>query len=334
MGRQLQGAELRAGVRARGARGRRVRRPGRGVHQRPLPPLGRPRTALSSAGTTGSPSASPAARAPRSAPAPTCVAPVTIGRWAMVAAGAVVTRDVPDFALVAGVPARRIRWVGRAGVPLEDAGRRPLAVPGDGRDLHRDRRTAHGGWKLMTDMIPAAKPIIGDDERAAVDRVLRSGMIAQGPEVATFEQEFGAHLAGGRTCVAVNSGTAGQHLGLLAAGVGPGRRGHRPVVHLRRHRELGGAHRSDAGLRRHRAGLLLPRPRRGGGRRHRAHGGDHAGAPVRPPGRHDRPRRGRREARDQDLRGRRPGARRHLARRARSAPSARSRCSASTRPRT
>ncbi|MEP6799213.1 MAG: acyltransferase [Lapillicoccus sp.] len=48
-----------------------------------------------------------------------CVAPVTIGRWALVAAGSVVTRDVADFALVAGVPARRIRWVGRAGVPLE-----------------------------------------------------------------------------------------------------------------------------------------------------------------------------------------------------------------------
>lgn len=51
-----------------------------------------------------------------------CVAPVTIGRWAMVAAGAVVTTDVPDFALVAGVPARRIRWVGRAGMPLVDMG--------------------------------------------------------------------------------------------------------------------------------------------------------------------------------------------------------------------
>jgi UDP-2-acetamido-3-amino-2,3-dideoxy-glucuronate N-acetyltransferase len=51
-----------------------------------------------------------------------CVAPVTIGRWATVAAGAVVTKDVPDFALVAGVPARRIRWVGRAGVPLDDVG--------------------------------------------------------------------------------------------------------------------------------------------------------------------------------------------------------------------
>ncbi|RKW71915.1 acyltransferase [Galactobacter caseinivorans] len=47
-----------------------------------------------------------------------CVAPLTIGKWATVAAGAVVVKNVPDFALVVGVPARRIGWVGRAGEPL------------------------------------------------------------------------------------------------------------------------------------------------------------------------------------------------------------------------
>ena len=71
-------------------------------------------------------------------------------------------------------------------------------------------------------LIPAAKPIIGRDERRAVMRVMKTGMIAQGPEVAAFEQEFGDHFVQGRACVAVNSGTAGQHLGQLAAGVGPG----------------------------------------------------------------------------------------------------------------
>lgn len=74
----------------------------------------------------------------------------------------------------------------------------------------------------MSEFIPPAKPIIGDEEREAVDRVMRSGMVAQGPEVAAFEAEFSAHFVPGRPSVAVNSGTAGLHLGLLAAGVGAG----------------------------------------------------------------------------------------------------------------
>ena len=67
-------------------------------------------------------------------------------------------------------------------------------------------------------MIPAAQPIIGEEERAAVDRVMRSGMLAQGPEVAAFESEFSA-LVNGDHCIAVNSGTSALHMAFLAAGV-------------------------------------------------------------------------------------------------------------------
>jgi dTDP-4-amino-4,6-dideoxygalactose transaminase len=70
-------------------------------------------------------------------------------------------------------------------------------------------------------MIPIARPLIGAEERAAVDRVLASGALSQGPEVAAFEAEF-AQLVDGRVCVAVNSGTSALHLSLLALGIGPG----------------------------------------------------------------------------------------------------------------
>lgn len=54
---------------------------------------------------------------------------VTIGKCAMVAAGAVVTKDIPAHALVAGVPARRIGWVCDCGRPLD----RQLRCPHDGK---------------------------------------------------------------------------------------------------------------------------------------------------------------------------------------------------------
>lgn len=74
---------------------------------------------------------------------------------------------------------------------------------------------------MRLDPIPAAKPVIGEAEIEAAVRVLRGGMVVQGPEVAAFEQEFSA-LVAGRHCVAVNSGTSALHLTLMALGVKPG----------------------------------------------------------------------------------------------------------------
>lgn len=47
-----------------------------------------------------------------------CVAPVEIGTWAMIAAGAVVVKNVADFSIMAGVPAKQIGWVGKSGFRL------------------------------------------------------------------------------------------------------------------------------------------------------------------------------------------------------------------------
>jgi dTDP-4-amino-4,6-dideoxygalactose transaminase len=69
--------------------------------------------------------------------------------------------------------------------------------------------------------IDAVRVVMGPEEIAAVTAVLESGRIVGGPEVAAFEEEFSAFV-GGRTCIAVNSGTSALHLGLLASGIGPG----------------------------------------------------------------------------------------------------------------
>lgn len=70
-----------------------------------------------------------------------CVAPVTIGRWATVAAGSVVVKDVPDYALVAGVPAKRIKWVGRSGFPLEATGEFTFIDPKTGDEFEQSGET-------------------------------------------------------------------------------------------------------------------------------------------------------------------------------------------------
>lgn len=71
----------------------------------------------------------------------TIVCGSTIGEYSFIAAGAVVTKDVPAFALMAGVPARRIGWVSEAGERLDDK----LVCPRDGSQY---RLTAAGLEKV------------------------------------------------------------------------------------------------------------------------------------------------------------------------------------------
>jgi len=68
----------------------------------------------------------------------TIVCGTTLGRWAFVGAGAVVTRDVPDFALVVGNPARQSGWMCRCGVKLPPAGSAALRCPSCGAGYRLD----------------------------------------------------------------------------------------------------------------------------------------------------------------------------------------------------
>jgi perosamine synthetase len=70
-------------------------------------------------------------------------------------------------------------------------------------------------------MIPISKPFIGDAEKQAVMEVLDSGMLAQGPRTAAFEEKFAA-VCGVKHAVATSSGTTALHVALLAHDIGPG----------------------------------------------------------------------------------------------------------------
>ena len=133
--------------------------------------------------------------------------------------------------------------------------------------------------------IPAARPVIGEDEIEAAVRVLRSGMVVQGPEVAAFER--GVRRAGRRPAL------RRRQLGHLRAAaarcwrsdIGRGDEVIVPSFSFAASANavrLVGAEPVFADIE---AGQLLPRPGCRRRRDHPAHRRDHAGAPVRPPGR-------------------------------------------------
>jgi perosamine synthetase len=74
---------------------------------------------------------------------------------------------------------------------------------------------------VTDELIPLAKPVLGDAEERAVIEVLRSGQLSLGPKLGEFEDKFAARV-GAPLASAVSSGTAGLHLALRAAAVEPG----------------------------------------------------------------------------------------------------------------
>lgn len=85
----------------------------------------------------------------------------------------------------------------------------------------RQARAGKSGLAVRSEFLPLCRPALGEEEIQEVVDTLRSGWLTTGPKVERFEKRFKDYL-GDLECVAVSSATAGLHLALLAAGIGPG----------------------------------------------------------------------------------------------------------------
>lgn len=150
----------------------------------------------------------------------------TVGEYAFVAAGAVVTKDVAPHALVAGNPARRIGWMSRAGHRLEGRGivecpetKERYRIDAEGCRPAADGEEVQEVVKLQD--LQAEARYFEADLRKAFDRVLASGAFIMGEEVTKLERELEQEL-GCAHAITVSSGTDALLVALMALGVGPG----------------------------------------------------------------------------------------------------------------
>ncbi|MFT3927310.1 MAG: DegT/DnrJ/EryC1/StrS family aminotransferase [Myxococcales bacterium] len=154
-----------------------------------------------------------------------------IGRYALIAANATVTHEVPPYALVMGTPARQVGWVCACGHKLG-----PKELEGDVRcaACASDYRIAVGHCVPLPvgDSQAAAQPVPMLDVRAqnaplmpalraSFERVMSSGHFILGPEVEALESEL-CERFGYAHAIGVSSGTDALLLALMALEVGPG----------------------------------------------------------------------------------------------------------------
>jgi len=149
----------------------------------------------------------------------TIVCGVTIGKYAFVGAGAVVTKDVLDHALVVGNPARQTGWMCECGEKINQE----MICSVCGKDYQwldePDDNSGDDGIAFV-DLAAQQKKILPDIEKN-IRAVLQHGKYIMGPEVKELETRL-AEFVGVKHAVSCSSGTDALIMALMAYGVGPG----------------------------------------------------------------------------------------------------------------
>ena len=141
----------------------------------------------------------------------TIVCGVTIGKYAFVGAGAVVTKDIPDHALVMGNPARQTGWMCKCGEKMNS----DLTCP-----ECRSSLDAESGQIAFIDLA-AQQKILRPEIEKRINTVLAHGKYIMGPEVTELETKLEQFLKV-RHAVTCASGTDALLMTLMAYGIGPG----------------------------------------------------------------------------------------------------------------
>lgn len=165
----------------------------------------------------------------------TIICGVRIGQHALIGAGAVVTHDVPPFALMVGSPARRSGWVGHSGyrlIPVENTPGSFACPDTEQRYFQTDENTLLPKSAGTEPSKETVEPIgmvdfqsqfrtVEFEVRQAIERVLKSQRFILGQEVAAFEHEITGYIGAG-SAIGCASGSDALLLALMALDLKPG----------------------------------------------------------------------------------------------------------------